>query len=215
MKSPQCSYDGCKEDGHIHITSPIGMEGDWCKPHYTLVRRKLNYIKFQDKINFPPIYKKATLDDFDTEILSDVDKSKSLYIFGESGCGKTHLASALIHNDYVNKNEYEIEFITMSKLLQRIRRTYNNDEGETEDEIIERFSKVKHLYIDDIGVEKPTDWVINIIYLILDERYTHELRTVFTSNLDLNQIKDRLGQRIASRVKGLGLVIEMGGGDRR
>ena len=63
--------------------------------------------------------------------------------------------------------------------------------------------------------KKPTDWVCEIIFRLINNRYEKMLTTIITSNFDLNQISDRLNDRIASRIAEMCIVKKMIGPDRR
>jgi integrase len=56
------------------------------------------------------------------------------------------------------------------------------------------------LYLDDLGTEKPTDWALQTLYLIIDRRYPEMMQTIISSNLNLDELSSRLGDRIASRI---------------
>lgn len=58
------------------------------------------------------------------------------------------------------------------------------------------------LVLDDLGVENPTDWASEQLYLILDARYDAQLPTILTSNRPANHLDERLVSRFRS-----GLVI--------
>ena len=72
-----------------------------------------------------------------------------------------------------------------------------------------------HLALDDIGSEKATDWALQMLYLLIDRRYSQMLKTIITSNLTLDQIADRLDDRISSRIAGMCKIVSIKGKDRR
>lgn len=45
------------------------------------------------------------------------------------------------------------------------------------------------LIIDDLGVEKKTEYNLEIIYKIIDDRLTHKKPMIITTNLTLDEIK--------------------------
>ena len=51
-----------------------------------------------------------------------------------------------------------------------------------------------------MGAEKTTDWSITTLYIILDRRYRNNKPTLITTNLNLKEIENNLGSRIASRL---------------
>lgn len=156
----------------------------------------------------------ATLEDFDIRTQKLVESNTSYYIHGSVGTGKTHLAVALFREGLLNF-EFESEFIYMNDLLSKIKSTFANGSEITEFDITEHFSIIPALYIDDMGVEKPTEWVLMKINSIIDCRYRKELKTIITSNLSLNELAEKLGDRTASRITEMCNVIQLAGKDRR
>ena len=70
------------------------------------------------------------------------------------------------------------------------------------------------LILDDIGVERGTPWTQERLYDLLNTRYNECKCTIFTSNLGPTEIEDKLGTRIASRIRS-SKIIELKGVDRR
>ena len=164
------------------------------------------------KMGVSKLHYDASLSDLDNNNwVSDIDRS--LYIFGDPGRGKTYAAVALLREQLLRGRKAEI--ITMTDLLYRIRKSYNKISEETQDGIIEHFTTIKHLVIDDIGREQITNWAGPTIYQIIDQRYREELHTIFTSNLSLKELSLHLDERITSRIGGWCKVIHMKGEDRR
>ena len=128
------------------------------------------------------------------------DDKPWLYLFGRSGSGKTHLAAA-IANQAMNA-----KFVTVPELLLEIKKTFRDG---TEDGLLDSLSKTKLLILDDLGSEKPTEWVQETMFVLIDRRYTHYLPTIITSNFSLDQLKDRLGYRIASRIAEMSQMVEL------
>lgn len=156
---------------------------------------------------------KADINDLDEPDMWEDDLYKSLYIYGVTGNGKTYTTVALLRELLIEGKKAEIT--TMTDLLYRIRKSYNKQSDETESFIIDHYSTLPHLFIDDIGTEKITDWAAATIYQIFDKRYREELHTVFTSNLSLKELSDHLDSRLTSRIAEWCKVIHMTGKDRR
>ena len=70
---------------------------------------------------------------------------------------------------------HSVAIYSLPRLLARIRRTYDADAGELSYlEFFERLTSVDLLHIDDLGAEKRSDWVLEQLYAIVDERYATE-----------------------------------------
>jgi len=167
----------------------------------------------------------AKLSDFSTAVQQY--KGKGVFIWGGVGSGKTHLAVALMR-EQLSQVMYEVSegiqprlikntvpiFITIPDLYFEIKQAYRGG-AETEAEIINKYTEVDFLLMDDYGVEKVTEWSGQIQNIIIDRRYRELKKTVITSNLSLDQISHNLDDRVASRIAGMCEVIELTGKDRR
>lgn len=137
-------------------------------------------------------------------LLSFKNDNKGLFLTGSVGSGKTIYAAHLLMESFTFKSAYKSRlFVTVPELLQRLRSSYS-DKSDMEKQIVENYSMAELLIMDDLGVEKTTDWVFQILYLILNYRYEHLLPTVFTSNLSLEELTVKFGDaRIPSRISAM------------
>jgi DNA replication protein DnaC len=139
------------------------------------------------------------------------------YIWGPNGTGKTVYAAQMMVANI--KSNYDLEtniFISSVELLSKFRSSYAKNSSESEIEILDRYSKAKLLVLDDFGVEKSTEWAYQMLYLLINRRYENMLTTVFTSNLDLKELGEKLGDnRIPSRIQSMGKIVNMTGNDFR
>lgn len=115
--------------------------------------------------------------------------NKGLFIAGTYGVGKTFLASC-IANELI-KNDIPVIFGTLIQLLDCIKNTYKDDEI-SDKEYIYLYSNVDLLIIDDLGKEKTTEWVLEKLFLIVNNRYNNYLPIVITTNYNRNQLRERL-----------------------
>ncbi len=69
--------------------------------------------------------------------------------------------------------------------------------------------------LDDIGVEKVSEFVEEFMYMLINNQYEKVYPMVITSNLPLSQLAERLGDRIVSRIKEMCSVVEIKGEDKR
>ena len=86
------------------------------------------------------------------------------------------------------------------------------------DELKQKVMGVDLLVLDDIGTEAWTDWASTVMFEIINDRYINKRRTIFTSNLDPNELANRIGangEKIVSRIFGMCYVRKMNGKDRR
>lgn len=186
---------------------------------HTLVETK-NFNK-QDKINLenfiknkiPLRFRNADLSKTNKVIQDyynkDIFKNKSLYLYGNYGTGKTYSIYALAI--YLMINKYSLCIFNLIDLLNKIRLSYNK-----ENLYIEKFYNVEFLIIDDIGKEKVSEWVAEQLYSLINYRYENIKTTIFTSNLNLNELSEKTGyESIVSRIAEMCEVYELSGEDKR
>lgn len=145
----------------------------------------------------------------------NLDTGRGLWFFGNSGTGKTTLAM-LVSRTALEAGR-SVAIYSLPKLLGRIRRTYDAETGEqTYSELFERLTTVDLLHIDDLGTEKQTEWVLEQLYALVNERYERERSLILTSNVEVDDLERQLGKRIVSRLVGIcGDPVDLYGEDRR
>ena len=118
----------------------------------------------------------------------DIMKSDSLIIMGKSDTGKTHLAAAIANKLIENDKIVLMERLT--NLLDRIRETYENN-TKSENELIEIYSNVDMLVIDDLGTEKISSWALEKLYTIIQNRYENGLPIIITTRFNKDGLIER------------------------
>lgn len=146
--------------------------------------------------------------------VSQLQKRDGLYLHGDPGVGKTHIACALA-KEIIEKG-YSVKFFNTGKFLETLRGEFDKPSNPEEVGFFKEIMDFKGvLILDDIGSEKVSDWARERIYLILNDRYENMLPTIFTSNCDLEILSVRIGDRVASRIAGMTVRVRRGGADRR
>jgi DNA replication protein DnaC len=97
---------------------------------------------------------------------SCVHTADNITLFGNTGCGKTHLAVGMLA-EFIKQNTNAF-FIIVTELLLRIRTSFSERSTLTEDEIIDQYTAHALLVLDDLGAEKTSDFSITTLYLIID-----------------------------------------------
>lgn len=162
------------------------------------------------------------------DFIKDIERHQKegtwIYLFGDEtrangnlsayGTGKTYLMECMA-NELV-ANRIPAIFVTEETLFGDIKSTYSKDGTETETEVLNRYFNVPVLMIDDIFTSSYKDWAEGKLYSILNERL--DKITIMTSNYATGRIHERLpinGRKIASRIVGQSILLEMIGPDRR
>lgn len=139
-------------------------------------------------------------------------KATGLMFVGSYGCGKTHLAAAILHR--CAENGLPGMFVVVPELLARIRTSFRTDDGKAE-EIIDAAKTSKLLILDDLGAEKTSEWVTEQLYMIINYRYEHMLPTVITTNNTGAELEQELGRRTLSRLAEMTRPVKIQAGDYR
>lgn len=138
-------------------------------------------------------------------------KGKGLMFLGGFGTGKTFLA-ACIANALLDEG--------FSVLMTSFPRLINTIHGmrEGKQEYIDSLNKYSLLIIDDLGVERQSEYVAEIVQNIIDSRYRAGLPVVITTNLspkDFSETQDIAKSRLYSRISEMCLPLIVNGVDRR
>ena len=139
-----------------------------------------------------------------------------LLFVGTVGTGKTHLAAAITLH-LINRCQPVI-FGTVTNLLGRLKNTYDNENKETERQVLDELLTIPLLVVDDLGKEKATAWVEQMVYEIINGRYEDKKPLIITANMNLAGIEEqyeRNGKAIVSRIVEMCQGVRMDGCDYR
>jgi DNA replication protein DnaC len=152
-----------------------------------------------------------------------------LLLIGGIGVGKTHLAVSIIRELTLNKG-IACLFYDYRDLLKQIQNSYNESVHATELEVLRPVFDTEILVLDELGAVKPTEWVWDTVSLILNTRYNDNRTTIITTNFDDKpaggvggvrgaardeNLGDRIGERMRSRLHEMCRIVKMEGGDFR
>jgi DNA replication protein DnaC len=114
---------------------------------------------------------------------------------GVNGCGKTHLASAIVNHRYqLGKPAL---FVVVPEFLDHLRRTFSPESKVSYDQFFESVKEVPFLVLDDFGEQAATPWAQEKLYQVINYRYNARLATVITTSSSLDEIEDRISSRLA------------------
>ncbi len=133
------------------------------------------------------------------DLAANLEQGRGLWLMGDTGTGKTTLAM-LVSKAALQAN-HSVAIYSLPKLLARIRRTYDSEPGgDSYLAFFERLTSVDLLHIDDLGAEKRSDWVLEQLYALVNERYEAQRSMLVTTNLDQQELEEQIGPRTVSRL---------------
>jgi DNA replication protein DnaC len=148
-----------------------------------------------------------------------------LLFMGPQGVGKTHLAVGIIKK-LIRQKSIPCLFCTFPELLKEIQNSYNPNTQSSEMRILEPILDTQVLVLDELGAQKPSDWVRDQVAYVLNYRYNENKVTIITTNfMDhgaegskptvTDSLAQRIGDRIRSRLYEMCKDIKMDGKDFR
>jgi len=132
---------------------------------------------------------------------------RGLLFMGPCGVGKTHLAVAII-NELIREKGVPCLFYDFQDLMKEIQHSYDRETKTTELAVLEPVINREVLVLDDLGARKVSDWMLDTLAYIVNQRYNHQRITILTSNWmdnpprpDEETLTDRIGVRLRSRLR--------------
>lgn len=130
------------------------------------------------------------------------EEGTQVLLLGNVGTGKTHLSCAVANQ--IAEQGYHSVFRSISQVVRSIRDSWGA--GNTE-KVMRGYSEIDLLIIDEVGVQAGSDNERNIIFDIINARYSDMKPTIMISNLDLGEFTAMVGQRVTSRIQQDGIII--------
>lgn len=169
-------------------------------------------------------------------------ESNFLYIYGKCGRGKTYLLYAYLKDQRKKAFEKLLEhclnslyaLVAPSKIVLgreasgfpnlkifdcyeialKLRNSFDKNSEYSEEDVLNQCISDDCIGFDDIGTQKNSEYSLEIWQNIIDTRLKNETKTIFTSNLSIKELSEKMSDRIASRLAS-GTVFELKGNDRR
>lgn len=143
--------------------------------------------------------------DFCENLDRNLGEGSGLWLMGDTGTGKTTLGMLVASQALAAGKSVAVYFTP--KLLNRIRQTYQEAESENAyTAFFDQVTSVDLLYIDDLGSERHTDWVVEQLYAVINERYENRRSVLVTSNAPddvvsgAKELREQIGSRTVSRL---------------
>jgi DNA replication protein DnaC len=196
MAREDCAH--CRGTGWKMVARKDGAPGQVALPCECGMQERSG--KVMERANIPKRYEHCDFESFSTDIGSAQQQQslqnaklkvqgflrdypaaeKGMLLIGPSGVGKTHLSVAAL-KELIRRGHGGL-FCDYRELLKEIQASYNPASESTEMAILEPVRTVEILVLDDLGASKPSDWVRDIVGIVLNARYNENKTTIITTN---------------------------------
>jgi DNA replication protein DnaC len=165
---------------------------------------------------FPARYAEATADHpivtrWVSAFRTNHRRAPSLLLLGPTGVGKTYQAFGALRAAVTVELPLRWYALTTADLYASLRPRHGHD---TEAQL-RLYRDAELLLLDDLGAAKPSEFVEEITYRLINARYEACRPSIFTSNLSVEALKETLGDRIVSRLAEMCTRCVLTGDDRR
>jgi DNA replication protein DnaC len=175
-------------------SKPPALYSNGWAPWFEL-QKQMTFENFDKRANLP----KEQRDSLDMAYSAALDFAKSpdgwLVFAGVNGCGKTHLAAAIVNYRY--KLGKPSLFIVVPDFLDHLRSTFSPDSKASYDQLFESVKNTELLVLDDFGEQAGTPWAQEKLYQVINHRYNARLATVVTTACSLDELENRISSRLA------------------
>lgn len=197
LEAPKVVCEKCKGRGFVRYDVPFGHPHFGkdipcrCKQQERKEERKQR-LRDWSQIDLNEDFAVSTFEEFNADIDGIGEGLAAAKAFAENparffmmvgpyGCGKTHLAYAILHR-FMENSDGSYFFSTTPDLLDLLRAALAKDADES---YAARFSKIVScnlLILDDFGVEASSQWAYEELFQILNKRLATGQPTILTTN---------------------------------
>lgn len=150
------------------------------------------------------------------EIADGMKNGQWMYLWGDVGTRKTTCAAAVAKR--LAEGKRSVLMAPMYRILDEIQRSFH-DGGDP----LKRYAEVGYLIVDDLGKRRPTGFVLDSLFSLIDQRYSAMRPTLVTTQYRPSDLVRRLAEQgdadtakaIVSRLRHGARVVEFDGPDGR
>lgn len=124
-------------------------------------------------------------------------KSIGLLLWGDVGTGKSFFAGCIANA--LLEQGIPVLMTNFSRILNSLSGIYSDEKNQ----FIDSLNKYSLLIIDDLGIERSTEFALEQVFNVIDSRYRSKLPLIVTTNMTLEELKhpqDLARSRIYDRV---------------
>mgnify|MGYP003290466852 FL=1 len=207
---PPYTCKKCKDSGIVN--------GKLCECHLAILQQLS-----VSELSCSPLLARSTFDTFDLKYYSDIKDrelgfspreimrgcyemlkayaenftytSNSFFFTGATGLGKTHLALAVLNK--VTQNGFNVYYASAGSIVKKMEKERF---GRADESIEEEIDKCDLFIIDDLGAEFSTPFSQAAINELVNNAILSGKPMIIISNLSRNELEEKYGQRLTSRL---------------
>jgi DNA replication protein DnaC len=133
-------------------------------------------------------------------VRENLAQGRGLWFMGDVGTGKSTLGM-LVSKSALDEG-CSVAIYSVPQLLAEIRDTYDADSSDRSYmDFFRRLARVDLLHLEDLGAEKQTEWVLEQLYSLVNQRYEDQRAILVTSNVESpEELERQIGKRTVSRL---------------
>jgi len=107
-----------------------------------------------------------------------------LLFIGPPGAGKTHLAVGVLV-EVMERYSVHGRFVELNTFFNQMQSTFGQAAAESTQAVLTPLMEAQLLVLDELGTQQPHPWIRDVLYLVINTRYTRRRPTLFTTNYRL------------------------------
>lgn len=215
----------------VHYSCPVCHDTGYCGSSFCNCFKKLCGKLSADELNKSAHLKLSSFDSFSLSYYSGDDyftmqrileftkqyaetftpQTDSIFMFGDTGLGKTHLSLAIANK--VLEKGYSVIYDSAINILRNIEKEHFSRDHSSE--MIDLVMNTDLLILDDLGTEYETAFYSATIYNIINTRLNSGRPTIISTNLGFEGIERKYEKRVVSRIVSVYKCLEFSGEDVR
>ena len=169
-------------------------------------QKRMTFASFDYKRVNLPLEQRENLENVFREAFNFAQSPEGwLVLVGVNGCGKTHLAAAIVNYQY--QADKPALFVVVPEFLDHLRSTFSPESRVSYDQLFESVKSAPLLILDDFGEQSATPWAQEKLYQVINHRYNARLATVITTTSSLDELESPISSRLADPRLSLALNI--------